>query len=56
MVKTPHWAVLFTHFVMLVIVETVECPADISDAIGGWSTSGVGHACGNTDLNVKLNG
>ena len=36
-------------------LRAVECPADISDAIGGWSTSGVGHAYGaGYDLDVKL--
>jgi integrase len=35
-------------------LRAVECPADISDAIGGWSTSGIGHSYGaGYDLNVK---
>ena len=25
----------------------VECPSDIIDAIGGWTTTGIGHAYGN---------
>ena len=24
-------------------LRAVECPSDIIDAIGGWTTSGVGH-------------
>ena len=32
----------------------VECPADIIDAIGGWTTEGIGHKCGpGHDLEVK---
>jgi integrase len=35
-------------------LRAVECPSDISDAIGGWSTSGIGHSYGNGyDLAVK---
>ena len=28
-------------------LRAAECPSDIIDAIGGWTTSGVGHAYGN---------
>ena len=28
-------------------LRAVECPSDIIDAIGGWSTTGIGHAYGN---------
>ena len=28
-------------------LRAVECPSDIIDAIGGWTTSGIGHAYGN---------
>ncbi|EJW20626.1 hypothetical protein IMCC14465_15130 [alpha proteobacterium IMCC14465] len=35
-------------------LRAVECPSDISDAIGGWSTSGIGHSYGDGyDLVVK---
>ena len=35
-------------------LRSVECPSDISDAIGGWSTSGIGHSYGDGyDLAVK---
>ena len=35
-------------------LRAVECPSDISDAIGGWSTSGIGHSYGDGyDLAVK---
>ena len=35
-------------------LRAVECPSDISDAIGGWSTSGIGHSYGEGyDLAVK---
>ena len=35
-------------------LRAVECPADIIDAIGGWTTEGVGHQYGKGfDLNVK---
>jgi hypothetical protein len=27
-------------------LRAVECPADIIDAIGGWTAEGVGHQCG----------
>ena len=27
-------------------LRAVECPSDIIDAIGGWTTKGVGHAYG----------
>ena len=34
-------------------LRAVECPADIIDAIGGWSTDGVGQSYGRGyDLNV----
>ena len=34
-------------------LRAVECPADIIDAIGGWSTDGVGQSYGKGyDLNV----
>ena len=26
--------------------RAVECPSDITDAIGGWTTKGIGHAYG----------
>ena len=28
-------------------LRAVECPSDIIDAIGGWTTTGIGHAYGN---------
>ena len=28
-------------------LRAVECPSDIIDAIGGWTTTGIGHAFGN---------
>ena len=28
-------------------LRAVECPSDIIDAIGGWATTGIGHAYGN---------
>ena len=28
-------------------LRTVECPSDIIDAIGGWTTTGIGHAYSN---------
>jgi len=28
-------------------LRAVECPSDIIDAIGGWTTNGVGHRYGN---------
>ena len=28
-------------------LRAVECPSDIIDAIGGWTTKGIGHAYGN---------
>ena len=34
-------------------LRAVECPADIIDAIGGWTTEGVGHSYG-TGHNVKV--
>ena len=35
-------------------LRAVECPADIVDSIGGWSTNGVGHSYGKGyDLSVK---
>ena len=35
-------------------LRAIECPADIIDAIGGWTTEGVGHQYGKGfDLNVK---
>ncbi len=35
-------------------LRAVECPSDIIDAIGGWTTSGTGHKCGKGhDLHVK---
>ena len=27
-------------------LRAVECPSDIIDAIGGWTTTGIGHAYG----------
>jgi len=27
-------------------LRAVECPSDIIDAIGGWTTKGIGHAYG----------
>ena len=27
-------------------LRAVECPSDIIDAIGGWTTTGIGHAHG----------
>ena len=27
-------------------LRAVECPSDIIDQIGGWTTTGIGHACG----------
>ena len=35
-------------------LRLAECPSDIVDAIGGWTTSGIGQKCGaGYDLNVK---
>ena len=35
-------------------LRAVECPSDIIDAIGGWTTAGIGHKYGNGyDLAVK---
>ena len=35
-------------------LRVVECPSDIIDAIGGWTTGGIGHAYGNGhSLEVK---
>ena len=35
-------------------LRAVECPADIIDAIGGWTTEGIGHKYGASyDLGVK---
>jgi len=35
-------------------LRAVECPADIVDAIGGWTTQGVGHGYGSGyPLDVK---
>jgi integrase len=34
-------------------LRAVECPADIIDAIGGWTTEGVGHQYG-TGYNVEV--
>ena len=35
-------------------LRLVECPSDIVDAIGGWTTSGIGQKYGaGYDLNVK---
>jgi hypothetical protein len=31
---------------MRVRLRAVECPSDIIDAIGGWTTTGVGHRYG----------
>ena len=28
-------------------LRAVECPSDIIDAIGGWTTTGIGHVYGN---------
>ena len=28
-------------------LRAVECPSDIIDQIGGWTTTGIGHAYGN---------
>ena len=37
-------------------LRAVECPADIIDAIGGWSTMGVGHKYGiGHGLTIKHN-
>jgi len=37
-------------------LRAVECPADIIDAIGGWTTEGIGHQYGEGhSLNVKFN-
>ncbi len=34
-------------------LRAVECPSDIIDAIGGWSTDGVGQSYGKGyDLNI----
>jgi hypothetical protein len=27
-------------------LRAVECPSDIIDAVGGWTTKGIGHAYG----------
>ena len=36
-------------------LRSIECPADIVDAIGGWTTQGIGHAYGfGYPLDVKL--
>jgi integrase len=36
-------------------LRAAECPADIVDAIGGWTTQGVGHKYGaGYSLEVKL--
>jgi hypothetical protein len=35
-------------------LRAVECPSDIIDAIGGWTTAGIGHKYGSGyDLAVK---
>jgi integrase len=35
-------------------LRAVECPSDIVDAIGGWTTEGIGQRYGKGyDLNVK---
>ena len=35
-------------------LRAIECPSDIIDAIGGWTTGGIGHAYGNGhSLEVK---
>jgi len=35
-------------------LRAIECPADIIDAIGGWTTEGIGHKYGTGyDLGVK---
>ena len=34
-------------------LRAVECPSDIIDAIGGWTTTGIGHAYGN-GYSVKI--
>ena len=31
-------------------LRAVECPSDIIDAIGGWTTTGVGHRHGTGQL------
>jgi hypothetical protein len=37
-------------------LRAVECPSDIIDAIGGWTTTGVGQRCGTGQpLEVKAN-
>ena len=36
-------------------LKAVECPADIIDAIGGWTTEGIGHQYGEGhSLSIKL--
>ena len=36
-------------------LRAVECPSDIIDAIGGWTTGGIGHAHGSgRSLEVKI--
>ena len=30
-------------------LRAVECPSDIIDPIGGWTTMGIGHAYGSGD-------
>ena len=42
----------FTHSI-LDQLRAVECPTDIVDAIGGWSTEGVGQRYG-TGFDLKL--
>ena len=38
-------------------LRTVDCPTDIIDAIGGWSTEGVGQHYGvGSDLKKNQNG
>ncbi len=37
-------------------LRAVECPADIIDAIGGWTTKGVGHQYGKGHSLQVMNG